>query len=144
MPPLTRATSWTGDSAATAAAASTTTATATAAEAASTRTTTTTSIWIQRKRRWRGAGAGGGGDSHQRVLIGIKDPFTLSYTSTKHFNFITRLYSMDLFTVFGKLSLDLFHYEIKSYSLENKVTYVLKIGNCGKRQFLTRFEFSLF
>ncbi len=51
---------------------------------------------------------------------------------------------MDLFTVFGKLFWDLFHYEIKSYSLENKVTYVLKFGKCGKRQFLTRFEFSLF
>ncbi len=49
---------------------------------------------------------------------------------------------MDLFTVFGKLFWDLFHCEIKSYSLENKVTYVLKFEKCGKRQFLTRFEFS--
>ncbi len=53
----------------------------------------------------------------------------------KCLNFITRLYSMDLFTVFGKLFWDLFHYEIKSYSLENKVNYVLKIGKRGKRQF---------
>ncbi len=57
---------------------------------------------------------------------------------------------MDLFTVFGKLFWDLFmniyniYYEIKSYSLENKVTYVLKLGKCGKRQLLTRFEFSPF
>ncbi len=62
----------------------------------------------------------------------------------KDLNFITRLYSMDLFTVFGKLFWDLFHYEIKSYSLENKVTYVLKFGKCGKRHFLIKFEFSLF
>ncbi len=51
---------------------------------------------------------------------------------------------MDLFTVFGKLFWDLFHYEIKSYLLENKVTYVLKFGKCGKRQFLTIFQFNLF
>ncbi len=31
---------------------------------------------------------------------------------------------MDLFTIFGKYFWDIFHYEIKSYSLENKVTYV--------------------
>ncbi len=36
---------------------------------------------------------------------------------------------MGLFTVFGKLFWDLFHYETKSYSLETKVTYVLKFGH---------------
>ncbi len=51
---------------------------------------------------------------------------------------------MDLFTAFGKLFWDLFHYEIKSYFLENKVTYVLKFGKFGKRPFMTRFEFSFF
>ncbi len=46
---------------------------------------------------------------------------------------------MDLFTVFGKLFWDLFHYEIKSYSLENnlfiKITYLLKFGKCRKINF---------
>ncbi len=52
---------------------------------------------------------------------------------------------MDLFSVFGKLFWDLFHYEIKFYFLENnKVTYVLKFGKCGKTQFFTGFEFGLF
>ncbi len=51
---------------------------------------------------------------------------------------------MDLFIVFKKLFWDLLHYEIESYSLENKVTYVLKFGKCGKRQFLTRFVFGIF
>ncbi len=51
---------------------------------------------------------------------------------------------MGLFTMFGKLFWDLFHYERKSYILETKVTYLLKFGKCGKRQLLTRFEFKQF
>ncbi len=54
------------------------------------------------------------------------------YGSRKHFNFITRLYSIDLFTVFGKLFWDSFHHEIKFYFLGNIVAYVLKFGKCGK------------
>ncbi len=50
-------------------------------------------------------------------------------------NFITRLCSMDLFTLFGKLFWDLFHYKIKSYFPGNKVAYVLKFGKCGKINF---------
>ncbi len=51
---------------------------------------------------------------------------------------------MDLFTVLGKLFWDLSHYKTKTYSLENKETYVLKFGKYGKRQYcLTRFEISL-
>ncbi len=49
---------------------------------------------------------------------------------------------MDLFTAFRKLFWDLFHSEIKSYFLENKVTYALKFGKCGKRQFLNLVFFS--
>ncbi len=57
-------------------------------------------------------------------------------------NFTTRLYYMDLFTVFGKKNWDGFQYEIKSYFPGNKVACVLKYGECGKRQFLTKFEFT--
>ncbi len=51
---------------------------------------------------------------------------------------------MDLFTVFRKIFWDLFHYEIKSYFLENIVTYVPKCGKFEKRPFFKKacYEFN--
>ncbi len=58
-------------------------------------------------------------------------------------NFIARLYSIDLFTVFGNF-LGYFSCEIKSYFPWNEVAYVLKFGKCGKRQLSIKFEFTHF
>ncbi len=49
----------------------------------------------------------------------------------KGFNFITRLHSMDLFSVFLKLFWDLFH----SYFPGHKVAYVLKFEKSEKINF---------
>ncbi len=80
------------------------------------------------------------GEAVSKLVLNLKS----SSWGEKMFNFITRLYSIDLFTVFGKLFWDLFHREIKSCFPGNKVAYVLKFGECGKRQFLIKFEFKHF
>ncbi len=57
---------------------------------------------------------------------------------------MTRLYFIDLFTVFDKLFWDLFPVKIKSYFPGNKVAHVLKSGKCVKQFYFIKFEFTFF